>query len=174
VQVAQKRSKKGKKNKKSKSSFLGSSAAKRGRPVRLNPQPSDPSTINCAATLFCLFVLFALFVSLLHLSDMQRRNTLTSVLKPRRCLPHPGAFGSAGVGILYGPGFFNWDSTIGKKFYLTEKKYFDFRAEFFNFTNAPNFNGPDHTWTLTSTTFGQITSTINSSRNMEFALKFHL
>ncbi|HZF40187.1 MAG TPA: hypothetical protein VE715_15275, partial [Blastocatellia bacterium] len=88
-------------------------------------------------------------------------------------LPAQGTFGSAGVGIFYGPSFFNWDSSLGKKFYLTEKKYFDFRAEFFNFTNHPNFNGPDRSWTPTSTTFGQITSTINSARNMEFALKFY-
>jgi hypothetical protein len=88
-------------------------------------------------------------------------------------LPDFGTFGSAGVGILYGPSFFNWDTTIGKKFYITEHKYFDFRAEFFNFTNTPNFNGPDRSWTATSTTFGQITSVLNSSRNMEFALKFH-
>jgi carboxypeptidase family protein len=88
-------------------------------------------------------------------------------------LPDLGTFGSAGVGILTGPGFFNWDSSLGKKFYLTETKYFDFRAEFFNFTNHPNFNGPDRSWTSTSATFGQITSTINSSRNLEFALKFH-
>ncbi|MBO0857153.1 MAG: TonB-dependent receptor [Chloracidobacterium sp.] len=88
-------------------------------------------------------------------------------------LPDLGTFGSAGVGIFYGPGFFNWDSSLGKKFHVTETKYFDFRAEFFNFTNHPNFNGPDRSWTPTSTTFGQITSTLNSARNMEFALKFY-
>lgn len=88
-------------------------------------------------------------------------------------LPDLGTFGSAGVGILTGPGFFNWDSSLGKKFHLTESKYFDFRAEFFNFTNHPNFNGPDRSWAPTSATFGQITSTLNSSRNLEFVLKFH-
>jgi hypothetical protein len=88
-------------------------------------------------------------------------------------LPALGTFGNAGVGIFYSPGFFNWDSSLGKKFHLTENKYFDFRAEFFNFTNHPNFNGPDRNWNPTSTTFGQITSTINSARNMEFVLKFY-
>jgi hypothetical protein len=88
-------------------------------------------------------------------------------------LPALGTFGNAGVGIFYSPGFFNWDSSLGKKFHLTENKYFDFRAEFFNFTNHPNFNGPDRFWTPTSTTFGQITNTINSARNMEFVLKFY-
>ena len=88
-------------------------------------------------------------------------------------LPDLGTFGSTGVGTVYAPGFFNWDTTIGKKFYLTEHKYFDFRAEFFNFTNHPSFAAPDRTWTATSTTFGQITGVVSPPRNLEFALKFH-
>ena len=56
-------------------------------------------------------------------------------------LPDLGTFGSAGVGTVYAPGFFNWDTSIGKKFYMTEHKYFDFRAEFFNFTNHPELRG---------------------------------
>ncbi|HZS04484.1 MAG TPA: TonB-dependent receptor [Blastocatellia bacterium] len=88
-------------------------------------------------------------------------------------LPALGTFGSAGVGTVRAPGYFNWDLGVGKKFNLTESKYFDFRAEFFNAANHPNFNPPDRTWTATSTTFGQITSVISSPRNLEFALKFH-
>ena len=88
-------------------------------------------------------------------------------------LPDLGTFGSAGVGILTAPGYFNWDFSVGKKFYISEHKYFDFRSEFFNFSNHPNFNPPDILWTPTSTTFGQITSTVNSARQLEFALKFH-
>jgi hypothetical protein len=88
-------------------------------------------------------------------------------------LPAQGTFGSAGVGILRAPGYFNWDFSAGKKLHLTEGKYIDFRAEFFNFTNTPSFNPPAVSWTPTSNTFGQITSTISSSRILEFALKFH-
>ncbi|MGH9848692.1 MAG: carboxypeptidase regulatory-like domain-containing protein [Blastocatellia bacterium] len=88
-------------------------------------------------------------------------------------LPDLGTFGSAGVGTVYAPGFFNWDTSIGKKFYLTEHKYFDFRAEFFNFTNHPSFSPPGASWTATSTTFGQITGVVSPPRNLEFALKFH-
>jgi hypothetical protein len=84
-----------------------------------------------------------------------------------------GTFGSAGVGTVRAPGYVNWDAGLGKKFYLSESKYFDFRAEFFNASNTPNFNPPDRTWTPTSTTFGQITSVISSPRNLEFVLKFH-
>ncbi len=88
-------------------------------------------------------------------------------------LPDLGTFGSTGVGTVYAPGFFNWDSSIGKKFYITEHKYFDFRAEFFNFTNHPSFAAPDRSWTATSRTFGQITGVVSPARNLEFALKFH-
>ena len=88
-------------------------------------------------------------------------------------LPDLGTFGSTGVGTVYAPGFFNWDTTIGKKFYISEHKYFDFRAEFFNFTNHPSFAAPDRTWSATSTTFGQITGVVSPPRNLEFALKFH-
>ncbi|HMX30089.1 MAG TPA: hypothetical protein PKC13_31185, partial [Blastocatellia bacterium] len=88
-------------------------------------------------------------------------------------LPDLGTFGSTGVGTVYAPGFFNWDTTIGKKFYISESKYFDFRAEFFNFTNHPSFAAPDRSWTAVSTTFGQITGVVSPPRNLEFALKFH-
>jgi hypothetical protein len=84
-----------------------------------------------------------------------------------------GSFGSTGVGTVRAPGYFNWDFGVGKKFHLSESKYFDFRTEFFNAPNHPNFNPPDRTWSATSTTFGQITSVISSPRNLEFVLKFH-
>ncbi|MEP7269876.1 MAG: carboxypeptidase regulatory-like domain-containing protein [Acidobacteriota bacterium] len=84
-----------------------------------------------------------------------------------------GTFGSAGVGTVRAPGYFNWDFGVGKKFYVREALYFDFRAEFFNFTNTPSFNPPDRAFTPTSRTFGQVTSTISPPRIIEFALKFH-
>ncbi|MCI0338570.1 MAG: TonB-dependent receptor [Acidobacteria bacterium] len=84
-----------------------------------------------------------------------------------------GTFGSAGVGTVRAPGYFNWDFGVGKKFYLTERHYIDFRAEFFNFSNTPSFNPPDRTFTPTSRTFGQITGTVSPPRIIEFALKYH-
>jgi hypothetical protein len=83
-----------------------------------------------------------------------------------------GTFGSAGVGTARAPGYFNWDFGVGKKFYLSESKYFDFRTEFFNATNTPSFAPPDRTWTPTTRTFGQITGTVSPPRIIEFALKF--
>ncbi len=86
--------------------------------------------------------------------------------------PALGTFGSAGVGTVRAPRYFNWDFGVGKKFYITERQHFDFRAEFFNFSNTPSYNPPDRTWTPTSRTFGQITSTISPPRIIEFALKY--
>jgi len=87
-------------------------------------------------------------------------------------LPAQGTFGNSGVGILRAPGYANWDFGLSKKFNVTESKYFDFRAEFFNFTNHPSFNPPGRNIS-DPTTFGRITSTISPPRILEFALKFH-
>jgi hypothetical protein len=83
-----------------------------------------------------------------------------------------GTFGSAGVGTVRAPGYFNWDAGIGKKFATFEGQQLEFRAEFFNFTNHPSFNPPGNNFTPTSRTFGQITSTISPPRIVEFALKY--
>ncbi|MGI8782979.1 MAG: carboxypeptidase regulatory-like domain-containing protein [Acidobacteriota bacterium] len=82
-----------------------------------------------------------------------------------------GTFGNAGVSILRAPGYANWDFSIGKKFRLDETKHFDFRAEFFNFTNHPSFAPPGRLFSDPNT-FGLITGTVSAPRIVEFALKF--
>ncbi len=84
----------------------------------------------------------------------------------------PGKFGNSGVGIIEAPGYINWDFGIGKKFSISESKYFDFRTEFFNFTNTPSFGPPARNFSDLNT-FGKITSTVSPPRNLEFVLKFH-
>ena len=83
------------------------------------------------------------------------------------------SFGSAGVGVVRAPGFFNWDFGVGKKFKISENHFFNFRAEFFNFTNHPSFNPPASGFNQTSQTFGQVTSVISPPRIVEFGLKYH-
>src|SRR5262249_19497760 len=81
-------------------------------------------------------------------------------------------FGNAGVGILDGPGQNNWDIALIKRFkfgLMKENFGLDFRTEFFNAFNHPQFNDPDVT--LGDATFGQITSTIVAPRVIQFALK---
>jgi hypothetical protein len=86
-----------------------------------------------------------------------------------------GRFGNLGRDVVIGPGTTSWDSSLLKRFNLrSESRYLQFRAEFFNILNHPNFDNPNVT--LTSATFGRITSagsqdTRLSSRQIQFALR---
>ncbi|MGH9838126.1 MAG: TonB-dependent receptor domain-containing protein, partial [Blastocatellia bacterium] len=57
--------------------------------------------------------------------------------------PSPQAFGTAGVGIMRGPGTINFDFTFAKDFNLTERRRFQFRTELFNAFNRANFGPPN-------------------------------
>lgn len=78
-------------------------------------------------------------------------------------------FGTSGIGILEGPGFLALNTSLSKAFYVTEKKYFQFRWEVFNATNRANYNNP--VTSVTSNTFGRITSS-GDARYMQLGLKF--
>ena len=91
-------------------------------------------------------------------------------------LPAAGTFGNAGVGIVTATGFTNVDFGIGKKFYFTERYHLDFRADFYNLPNHPNFSPPNVNWSDTAN-FGKINGTYGGgtaagARNLEFSLKF--
>jgi hypothetical protein len=78
-------------------------------------------------------------------------------------------FGNLGRNALHGPAFHNTDLGAFKNFNLTERFRLQFRAEFFNIFNNVNFSLPDNT--LGDTTFGSITDTDTSQRQIQFALK---
>ncbi len=82
--------------------------------------------------------------------------------------PASNSFGNAGRNILIGPGTFNIDFAAHKVFTITERMNLQFRAEFFNFLNHPQFNNPDTG--LADSTFGQIT-TARDPRVIQGALK---
>ena len=84
--------------------------------------------------------------------------------------PGPQAFGNAGVGIMRGPGFANFDFTLAKNFHVTDNRYFQFRTEVFNAFNRANFGPPNIM--RDSTGFGQILSAGNA-RIVQFGLKFY-
>ncbi len=85
----------------------------------------------------------------------------------------PGArtFGNAGVGIVPGPGMSRFDLSLSKQFHMSEKRWFEVRAETFNLTNTPIFSSPA-SQTITSSLFGQIRSS-QGERNVELAAKFY-
>lgn len=52
-----------------------------------------------------------------------------------------GSFGNASIGMLRGPGINNWDISVTKRFPITERRYFQFRSEFYNTFNHTQFSG---------------------------------
>jgi hypothetical protein len=84
--------------------------------------------------------------------------------------PSQQAFGTAGVGIMRGPGLVNFDFTFAKNFNLTERRYFQFRTELFNAFNRANFGPPNIA--RDNSGFGQILSAANA-RIIQFGLKFY-
>jgi hypothetical protein len=92
--------------------------------------------------------------------------------------------GNVGRNTLLGPGMAKWDMGLNKDFQLPfgENWGLQFRAEFFNILNRANFgkpnasvfsNGPNATNPLgvRSGTVGRITSTVTTSRQIQFGLK---
>jgi hypothetical protein len=86
--------------------------------------------------------------------------------------PVPGKLGDAMRSSGYGPGFANFDLSLFKNFPLSkfhEGANLQFRTEFFNVFNHPQW-GPPGT-TEGAANFGQVLSTINNPRLIQFALK---
>jgi hypothetical protein len=76
---------------------------------------------------------------------------------------------------VIGPGFHRLDWSLFKEFNTSESTRLQFRAEFFNLTNHPNFSRPSNT-NFDDPNFGQITATRdnpNDPREIQFALKFY-
>ena len=67
----------------------------------------------------------------------------TTVTTQQACPTCATLFGNTGIGILLGPGQFNFDASILKTTRITEGKVLQFRAEFFNLLNHPQFAAPD-------------------------------
>jgi hypothetical protein len=80
-------------------------------------------------------------------------------------------YGNSGVGILLGPGQTNFDISLIKNTRITERQNAQFRAEFFNLFNHPQFSNPA-TAVSSPATFGQITTTSVNPRIIQFALKY--
>jgi hypothetical protein len=83
-------------------------------------------------------------------------------------------FGNSGIGILRGPGQFNFDASAIKTTRvggIRENATLQFRAEFFNIFNHPQFANPVST-DVSQPNFGWITGTSVNPRLIQFALKY--
>jgi hypothetical protein len=93
--------------------------------------------------------------------------------------PANGQYGNAANSIR-GPGIFQLDMGLTRKFQIREGQSVEFRAEAFNLSNHVNPNNPS--LLLNSQTFGKITSTLDAAtgvggsiggpRIMQLALKY--
>jgi hypothetical protein len=79
-------------------------------------------------------------------------------------------FGNSGIGAIMGPGQFNWDLSIIKNTKVTEGTNIQFRAEFYNLWNHPQFNPPVND--ASTAFFGKIFSSSVPPRIVQLALKF--
>jgi len=82
------------------------------------------------------------------------------------------AWGNAGLGAVLGPGQFNWDMSLSKTTpVFRESQTLEFRAEFFNIWNHPQFSNPA-VGSNTVSNFGEITTASVSPRILQLALKY--
>jgi hypothetical protein len=93
-------------------------------------------------------------------------------------VPLPGTIGNAGRNTLISPWVFNADVSVQREFNVDSKRRFQFRAEFFNVPNRANF-GRVLSGVFSGAfpgrlnpTAGRINSTITTSRQIQFALRF--
>lgn len=99
------------------------------------------------------------------------------------CLTSPAIIGSDGLatdfgntanGVLRGPGQFDIDFSLGKSVSLKWPKEgagIQFRADFFDLLNHPNFANPNLTFTTTPSAFGTITAMSSNPRVIQLALR---
>jgi hypothetical protein len=86
--------------------------------------------------------------------------------------PAAGTFGSVGRNTFSGPGLFNLDASLFRRFTITERLRAELRVESFNFTNTPKFNNPNGD--ITSPNFGRVTGAQgapNGPREFQLGLK---
>jgi hypothetical protein len=98
-----------------------------------------------------------------------------------------GTLGDAARGILRGPSLGDWDFSLVKDTAVSlsgRESSVEFRAEIFNFLNHTNFGMPSSATVFNGATsvlgayqqapligVGQITTTVTTSRQIQFALK---
>jgi len=91
--------------------------------------------------------------------------------------PPAGQYGSLGRNTFHGPSALNWDFSLFKNFRVKETQNVQFRAEFFNAFNTPQFNNPGSSLSAPAS-FGRTLSTIGavggfgSNRQIQFALRY--
>ena len=93
------------------------------------------------------------------------------------CFAPPGAreLGNVARNTLIGPGAITWNPALFKEFPVTERMHLQFRTEFFNILNRPNYGPPASSLFSAAGAptagVGKINTTTTESRQIQFALK---
>jgi len=86
--------------------------------------------------------------------------------------PAPGSIGNTGRNFFLAPHYFQWDSSLSKKFKINERFSFDLRFDARNVLNSPSFDNP--TALITSSIFGRINDSVtNNARRIQVSGKFN-
>jgi hypothetical protein len=93
--------------------------------------------------------------------------------------PPNGRVGTSARNLMRGPAAINFDFSLFKKFRYRERHEFEFRAEFFNLFNTPQFSNPvaDLLWALFGLggkSYSTLTTVSNfgTYRQLQFALRY--
>lgn len=91
--------------------------------------------------------------------------------------PAAGTYGTSGRNGFRGPGYFDVDASLVKRFKVTERHVVTFRAEAYNLFNKANFTNPGVNMNNIATgTFGRLTGTTGpagtSARNLQLTLRY--
>lgn len=113
-------------------------------------------------------------------------NSVPIANSPQGCIPVTGIAALGGITQVEGPKFRRVDFSIFKDIPFNERFRLQFRTEFFNIANHPNFNAPNFggngvvavsgSGNYNSSAFGEIGSTRDAPydpRQIQFALKFY-
>ncbi len=82
-----------------------------------------------------------------------------------------GHFGSSGRGVLYAPGYVDWDFALLKNFQIGERFRTQIRGEFFNLFNHTNLGSPVTYTDYGPSIFGHIYSA-RAARQIQLGIKF--
>ncbi len=85
-------------------------------------------------------------------------------------VPPAFTWGTLGRNTMRGPGIWNLDLSAAKKFNFSESRRLEFRAEFFNSLNHPQFGLPGSTVGVGGA--ATITNTQRANRQIQFALRY--
>jgi len=93
-------------------------------------------------------------------------------------MPAPGTFGDAPRNVARGPGAWQIDLGIGKHIRVSERVALEFRTEFFNIFNHPQYGQPQSDFSAGPGVFGSIISSVNAGpvgtgtpRQIQFMLR---